>query len=52
MIGTHQLPFYNDLNILGASICTVKENTESSVFVSNEIGLELNYKKTKYVVMS
>jgi hypothetical protein len=37
---------------LGASICTVKENTETSVFVSNEIGLELYTKKTKYMVMS
>ena len=42
LIGTHQLLFYNDyLNILGVSICTVKENTEVSVFISNEIGLEL-----------
>ena len=52
MIGTHQLLFYKDLNVLGASVCTVKENTETSVFVSNEIGLELNYKKTKHMVMS
>jgi len=37
---------------LGASICTIKENTEASVFVSNEIGLELNDEKTKYMVMS
>ena len=43
MIGTHQLLFYNDdLNVLGAFILTIKENTEASVFVSNEIGLELN----------
>jgi len=47
-----QLQFYNDdLNVLGASIRTIKENTEASVFVSNEIGLELNDKKTKYMVM-
>jgi len=37
---------------LGASICTIQENTEASVFVSNEICLELNDNKTKYVVMS
>jgi len=47
------LLFYNDdLSVLGASIHTIKENTETSVFISNEIGLELNDKKTKYMVMS
>ena len=52
LIGTHQLQFYNDYrHVLGASICTVKENTEASVFVSNEIGLELNDEKTKYMVL-
>jgi len=34
LIGTHQLLFYNDdLNVLGARICTIKENTEASVFI-------------------
>ena len=45
LIGTHQHLFYNDLNILGARIRTVKEETEAAV--SNEIGLELNDKKIK-----
>ena len=50
LIGIHHLLYYNDdLNISGANICTIKENTE---VVSNEIGLELNDKKTKYMVMS
>ena len=31
---------------------TINENTEASIFISNDIGLELNDKKTKYVVMS
>ena len=53
LIGTHQLLFYNDdLNVFGASICTIKENTEASVFVSNGIDLELNDRKTKYMIMS
>jgi hypothetical protein len=44
-----QLQFYNDdLNVSGASIRAINENTEASVFVSNEIGLELNDKKTIY----
>jgi len=51
MLVIDQRLFYNDLNVLGASIRTIKENTEASVFVSNEIGLELNDKKTKYMVM-
>ena len=37
---------------MDASIRTVKENTEAPVVVSNEIGLELNDKKTKCMVMS
>jgi len=46
LIGAHQLLFYNDdLNVLHASIPTVMENTEASVFVSNETGLELNDKR-------
>ena len=52
LIGAHQLLFYNDLNVSGVSICTVEENTAAAVIVSNEIGLELNYKKTKYMVMT
>ena len=35
-----------------ASKYTINENTEASVFISNEIGSELSVKKTKYVVMS
>jgi len=34
------------------AIRAAKENTEASVFVSCEIDLELNNKKTKYMVMS
>ena len=36
---------------MGSNICTVKEYT-ASVFVSNDIRLKLNDKKTKYMVMS
>ena len=53
VIGAHQLLFCSAyLHVVGASIRTVKENTGASVFVSNEVGLELNDKKTKYMVMS
>jgi len=37
---TYQLLVYDDdFNVLGASIHTIKENTEASVFIINEIGL-------------
>jgi len=51
--GTHQLLAYaNDVNILGGSIHTVKENTEALVAATREIGLEVSADKTKYMVMS
>jgi len=51
--GTHQLLVYaNDINILGWSVHTVKENTEALIAASKEIELEVNVDKTKYMVMS
>ena len=51
--GTHQLLAYaDDVNILGGSVHTVKENAEALVAASKEIGLEVNADKTKYMVMS
>jgi len=51
--GTHQLLVYaNEVNILGGSIHTIKENAEDLVVASKEIGLEVNADKTKYMVMS
>jgi len=51
--GTHQFLVYaDDVNILGGSIHTIKENTEAFVVASKEIGLEVNADKTKYMVMS
>jgi len=51
--GTHQvLAYANDCNILGGSIYTLKENAESLVAATREIGLEVNADKTKYMVMS
>ena len=40
------------VNILGGSIHTVKENAEAVVVATEEIGLEVNADKTKYMVMS
>ena len=51
--GTHQLLAYaDDVNILGRSAHTVKENAEALLVATEEIGLEVNADKTKYMVMS
>jgi len=51
--GKHRLLAYaDDVNILGGSIHTVKENAETLVAATREIGLEVSANKTKYMVMS
>ena len=51
--GTHQLLAYaGDVNILGGSIHTLKENAYALVAATREIGLEVNADETKYMVMS
>ena len=52
-VKTHQLLAYaDDINILGGSIHTLKENAEALVAAIREIGLEVSADKTKYMVMS
>jgi len=51
--GKRQLLAYaDDVNILGGSIHTLKENAEILVAASRENGLEVSADKTKYMVMS
>jgi hypothetical protein len=51
--GIHQLLVYaNYVNMLGGSVRTRKENTEALVVASQEIGLEVNADKTKYLATS
>jgi hypothetical protein len=51
--GTHQLLVYAaDDNLLGSSINTIKENKETLLEASGDIGLETNAEKTKYMIMS
>jgi len=51
--GTRQvLAYADDVNILGGSVHTVKENAEALVVATKEIRLEVNADKTKYIVMS
>jgi hypothetical protein len=48
--GTHQLLAYaDDVNILGGSIHTLKENAVALVAATREIGLEVSADKTKYI---
>jgi hypothetical protein len=51
--GTHQpLVCADDVNLLRDSINTIKENTETLLQGSEDIGLEINSEKTKYMIMS
>jgi hypothetical protein len=48
--GTNQLlVFADDINLLGDSIKTIKENTETLLETSRDVGLEI---KAKYMVVS
>ena len=46
------LAYADDVNILGGSIHTLKENAEALVTANREIGLEISADKTKNMVMS
>ena len=46
------LAYADDVNILRGSVDTVKNNAETLVAATKEIGLEVNAHKTKYMVMS
>jgi predicted RNase H-like nuclease (RuvC/YqgF family) len=51
--GRHQILVYaDDVNLLGNSVNTIKENSETLLEASRYIGLEINAEKTKYMIMS
>ena len=53
MNGKHQLLVYaDDVNMLGENLQTVRENTEIFLKARKYIGLEINSKKTKYMITS
>jgi hypothetical protein len=46
------LVYADDIKLLGDSVNTIKENTETLLDASREVGLEINAEKTKYIIMS
>jgi hypothetical protein len=50
--GTRQLLAYDDMNLLRDKIDTIKTNSETLIYASKEIGLEINVEKTKYMLLS
>ena len=51
--GKHQLLVYaGDVNMLGENLQTVRENAEIFIKASKDIGLEVNFENTKYMITS
>jgi hypothetical protein len=51
--GTQQILAYaDDVNLLGGNIGAIKKNTETLIDASKVVGLEINVKKTKHMLLS
>jgi histidinol-phosphate/aromatic aminotransferase/cobyric acid decarboxylase-like protein len=44
--------YADDVNLLGDSVETIKENRQTLIDASKEVGLEVNTEKTNYMVLS
>ena len=52
-MGKHQrLVYADDVNMLGENLQIVRENTEIFIKARNDIGLNVNSEKTKYMIAS
>jgi hypothetical protein len=50
---THHLHAYgDDVNLLGDNIDNMKKNSDILIDASEEVGLEINVDKTKYMLLS
>jgi biotin operon repressor len=51
--GTDELQVYADgVNLLGDNIDSIRKNTETVIDAIKEVGIEVNAKKTKYMLLS
>jgi hypothetical protein len=51
--GIHKLLVYaDDVNSLGNSVNTIKDNSETLLEAGRDVDLEINAEKTKYMIMS
>jgi hypothetical protein len=51
--GKHKVLVYADyVNLLGDSVNTIKENSETLLEASRDIGIEINAENTKYMIIS
>jgi hypothetical protein len=46
------LVYADDVNLPGDNIDTIKKNIQTLIDASKEVGLEVNIKKTKYMLLS
>jgi hypothetical protein len=46
------LVYSDDINLLGDNINTIKENSETPLGTSRDVGLEINLQKIQHMIMS